>query len=60
MSFDRSSLILDQLSKADLHSKSCKTLDSNFTHKHTLSKFKTRLKHFDHGLPTLQNEVLIH
>ena len=58
--FDRSSLILDQSSQADLHSKSCSTLDSNFTHKHTLSKSKTRLRCFDHGLPTLQNEVLIH
>ena len=28
--------------------------------KHTLSKSKTRLKRFGHGLPTLQNEVLIH
>ena len=42
MSFDRSNLILDQSSQADLHSKSCRTLDSNFTHKHTLTKSKTR------------------
>ena len=60
MSFDRSSLILDRSSQVDLHSKSCRTLDSNFTHKHTLSKSKTRLNRFDHGLPILQNEVLIH
>ena len=60
MSFNQSSLILDRSSQADLHSKSYKILDSNFTHKHTLSKSKTRLKRFDHGLPTLQNEVLIH
>ena len=52
-SFDRSS-------QADLHNKSCSTIDSNFTHKHTLSKSKTKTKHFDHGLQTLQNEVLIH
>ena len=31
-SFIRSSLILDRSSQADLHSKSYKTLDSNFTH----------------------------
>ena len=30
-SFDRSSLILDRSSQVDLHSKSCSTLDSNFT-----------------------------
>ena len=30
MSFDRSSLILNRLSQADLHNKSCSTLDSNF------------------------------
>ena len=36
-SFDRSSLILDRSSQADLHSKSYKTLDSNLTLKHTLS-----------------------
>ena len=59
-SFDQLSLILDRSSQADLHSKSCRTLDSNITHKHTLNKSKTRLKRFDHGLPTLQNEVLIH
>ena len=41
-SFDRSSLILDRSSQADLHSKSCRTLDSNFTEKHTLSKSKTK------------------
>ena len=32
-SFDQSSLILDQSSQVDLHNKSCRTLDSNFTHK---------------------------
>ena len=42
-SFDRSSLILDQSSQADLHNNSYSTFDSNFTHKHTLSKSKTRL-----------------
>ena len=41
--FDRSSLIFDRLSQADLHSKSCNILDSNFTLKYTLSKSKTRL-----------------
>ena len=59
-SIEPGSLILDRSSLADLHSKFCRTLDSNFTHKHTLSKSKTRLKRFDHGLPTLHNEVLIH
>ena len=39
-------LILDRSSKADLHSKSCRTLDSNFTYKHTLSKSKTKTKTF--------------
>ena len=43
-----------------LNSNFLQLLDSNFTHKHTLSKSKIRLKHFDHSLPTLQNEVLIH
>ena len=43
---------------ADLHSKSCRTLNFNFTYKHTLSKFKTKC--FDHGLPTIQIRVLIH
>ena len=38
-SIDR--LILDWSSHADLHSKSCSTLDSNFTQKHTLNKSKT-------------------
>ena len=60
ISFDRSSLILDRSSKANLHSKSCSLLDSNFTHKHTLSKSKNKTKRFDHGLPTLQNKILIH
>ena len=59
-SFDWSSLILNRSSQTNLHSKSCSTLDSNCTHKHTLSKSKTRLKRFDHGLLILQNEVLIH
>ena len=59
-SINRLSLILDRSSQTDLHSKSYKILNSNFTHKHTLSKSKVRLKRFDHGLPTLQNEVLIH
>ena len=44
-SFNQSSLILDQSSQADLHSKSCRTLDSNFTYKHilwaSLNKTKT-------------------
>ena len=35
--------LIDRSSQADLHSKSCNTLDSNFTHKHTLSKSKTSL-----------------
>ena len=30
-------------SQANLHNKSCSTLDSNFTHKHTFSKSKIRL-----------------
>ena len=42
-SFDRSSLIFDRLSQTDLYSKSCNTLDSNITLKHTLSKSKTRV-----------------
>ena len=37
-SFDRSSLILDRSSQTNLHNKSCNTLNSNSTHKHTLSK----------------------
>ena len=41
--FDRSSLIFDWSSQVDLHSKYCRTLSSNFTLKHTLSKSKTRL-----------------
>ena len=45
-SFDWSSLIFNRSSQADLHSRSCRTLDSNFTYKHTLSKSKTRLKTF--------------
>ena len=45
-SFDQSSLIFYQSSQADLHSKSCRTLDSNFTYKHTLSKSKTKTKTF--------------
>ena len=45
-SFDWSSLIFDRSSQVDLHSRSCRTLDSNFTYKHTLSKSKTRLKTF--------------
>ena len=52
--------IFDWSSQLDLHSKSCRTLDSNFTYKHILSKSKIRLKHFDHGLSTLEIEVLIH
>ena len=45
-SIDRSSLILNWLSQADLHSKSYRTLDSNFTYKHTLSKSKIKNKTF--------------
>ena len=59
MSFDLSSLILDRLSQADLHSKSCSTLDSNFTINTYFEQVLNKTKHFDHGLPTLQNEVLI-
>ena len=44
--FDRSSLIHDRSSHVDLHSKSCRTLNSNFTYKHTLSKSKTKTKTF--------------
>ena len=36
-SFDRSSLIFDRSSLADLHNKFYSTLDSNFTQKHTWS-----------------------
>ena len=43
MSFDRLSLICDRSSLVDLHNKSYNILYSNFTHKHTLSKSKTRL-----------------
>ena len=35
--FDRLSLIFDQSSLANLHNKSCSTLDSNFIQKHTLN-----------------------
>ena len=45
-SFDRLSLIFDRLNQADLHSKSYRTLNSNFTYKHTLSKSKTKMKTF--------------
>ena len=59
MTFDRSSLNLNWSSQADLHSKSCRALDSNFTYKHTLSKSKTKTKTcFDHGLPILHIRVL--
>ena len=44
-SFNQSNLILDRSSQVDLHSKSCRTLDSNFTYKHilwaSLNKTKT-------------------
>ena len=38
MTFDRSNLILDRSSQANLTNKLCSTLNSNFTYKHTLSK----------------------
>ena len=46
MTFDQSSLIIGRSSQANLHSKSCRILDSNFTYKHTLSKSKTKAKTF--------------
>ena len=42
-SVEKQSASFDRSSHADLHNKSCSTLNSNFTHKHTLSKSKTRL-----------------
>ena len=53
--FNWSSLIFNWSNQVDLHSKSCRTLDSNFTYKHTLSKSKTRLKTFWSWFANIRN-----
>ena len=59
--FDRSSLILDRSSQAELHSKFCSNSIPTLHKTHilwaSLNKSKTC---FDHGLPTIQIRVLIH
>ena len=60
MSFDRSSLIFDRSSLADLANKSCNSLDFNFTNKHTLSSLNLDLMSWSWFANTLQVYVLIH
>ena len=60
MWFNRSSLIFDRSSLADLHNKSYNTLNSNFTNKHTLSSLILDSKFWSWFANTLNIEVLIH
>ena len=60
MRFDRLSLIFDRLSLANLANKSCNSLDSNFTSKHTLSSLNLDSKFWLWFANTLQIEVLLH
>ena len=58
--FNRSSLIFNRSSLADLSNKSCSTLDSNFTNKHILSSLNLDSKFWSWFANSLQIEVLIH
>ena len=53
MKFDWSSLV-------DLANKSCNSLDSNFTNKHTLSNLNLDFKFWSWFANTLHIEVLLH
>ena len=61
LTFDWSSLILDQSSQIEMHNEFCNSSIPTLHKTHTLIKFKTRLKtYFDHALPTIQIRLLIH
>ena len=60
MKFNQPSLIFYRSSLADLANKSCNSLDSNFTNKHTLSSLNLDSKFWSWFANTLHIKVLIH